>query len=285
MTRVAPDSDEAKRIDGALGAWRQGDLALDELWFVHVGDADVALSDAAAQSKEAGVQAFTSDVAGLVVVSQTCDLVRSCVTHPYVEVVPLVEVDDTHLLEVQRGRRPGRATLPSLAGARLVADLDRVMTLEKSVVATWTRTAGYVDDADGRRFAQALARKRVRFAFPDDFVAFARKLEERLKDKHDKNSDEGRGLRALREIRVQATPFWDAPQVAVFFWFIRNGEDADFEGKNWAELLADWLKRVPASGRFTSVDGQVAALEDMSAQEYVDSDPFDLDHLSAGAGQ
>lgn len=285
MTRIAPDSDEAKRIDGALGAWRQGDLALEERWFVHVGDPNVALSDAAAQSEEAGIQAFTSDVAGLVVVSQTCDLVRSCVTHPYVEVAPLVEVDETHLLEVQRGRRPGRATLPSLAGARLIADLDRVMTLEKSVVATWTRTAGYVDDADGRRFAQALARKRVRFAFPDDFVAFARKLEERLKDKHDKNSDEGRGLRALREIRVQATPFWDAPQVAVFFWFVRNGEDADFEGKNWADLLADWLKRVPASGRFTSVDGQVAALEDMNAQEYLDSDPFDLDHLSAGAGQ
>jgi hypothetical protein len=285
VTRVAPDSDEAKRIDGALGAWRQGDLALDELWFVHVGDAAVALSDAAAQSEEAGVQAFTSDVAGLVVVSQTCDIVRSCVTHPYVEVAPLVEVDEKRLLEVQRGRRPGRATLPSLAGARLVADLDRVMTLEKSVVATWTRTAGYVDDADGRRFAHALARKRVRFAFPDDFVAFARKLEERLKDKHDKDSDEGRGLRALREIRVQATPFWEASQVAVFFWFIRNGEDADFEGENWAALLAHWLKRLPASGRFKSVDGQVATLEDMSAQEYLDSDPFDLDHLSTGFAQ
>lgn len=283
MTRVAPDSNEAKRIDAALGAWRQGDLALDELWFVHVGDAGVALSDAAAESGEAGVQAFTSDVAGLVVVSQTCDIVRSCVTHPFVEVAPLVEVDETHLIEVQRGRRPGRATLPSLAGARLVADLDRVMTLEKSVVATWTRTAGYVDDADGRRFAQALARKRVRFAFPDDFVDVARKLDERLKDKHDKNSDEGRGLRALREIRVQATPFWEAPEVAVFLWFIRNGEDADFESKNWAGLLADWLKRLPASGRFKTVDGQVASLEDMTAQEYIDSDPLDLDHLSTGA--
>jgi hypothetical protein len=91
---------------------------------------------------------------------------------------------------------------------------------------------------------------------------------------------------ALRRAPVKASAVncEPAPQVAVFFWFIRNGEEADFEGKNWAELLADWLKRVPASGRFTSVDGQVAALEDMNAQEYLDSDPFDLDHLS-GAGQ
>lgn len=42
------------------------------------------------------------------------------------------------------------------------------MTVEKSIVAMWIRTPRYTHDADGRAFAQALARKRVRFAFPDE---------------------------------------------------------------------------------------------------------------------
>lgn len=279
MGTLAPDSDEAKRIDASLREWRQGDLALEESWFVHVGDGAVPLSEAAAQA-ESGVQALKSEVLGLVVVTQTCDIVRSCVTRPYVEVAPLVRVSDDDLQQVKRGRRPAHATLPTLENDLLVADLDRVMTVEKSILASWKRTPGFTRDADGRAFAQALARKRVRYAFPDDFTSLARKLQARLGDKHDKNTHEGRGLRALREIRVCASPSWDGGSTEIFFWFIRNDTDATLEGKSWADLLKDWLKLVPAAGRFTSVEGQVVTLQEMTAEDYVDSDPLDLDHLS-----
>lgn len=283
MATLASDSDESKRIDAALKEWRQGDVALDEPWFVHVGDPAAPLSDAAAEADAEGIQALTSEVVGLVVVTQTCDIVRSCTVRPYIEVAPLVRVDADDLHAAQRGRRPAHATLPTLVQASLVADLDRVMTVEKSIVATWKRTPGYTNDADGRAFAQALARKRVRFAFPDDFTTLAKKLQSRLLDKHDKNTDEGRGLRALREIRVHGAPSWGASQVDIFFWFIRSADEADFEGKSWADLLKEWLKLVQTSGRFKSVEGQVVALEDMNAAEYVDSDPLDLDHLSGGS--
>jgi len=197
-------------------------------------------------------------------------------------VVPLVRVSAGALQAVQRGRRPAYATLPALLQASLVADLDRVMTVEKSIVSSWRRTPGYTNDADGRAFAQALARKRMRFAFPDDFTTFARKLQDRLAEKHDKSTSEGHGLRTLREIRVQAAPSWDAPQVDVFFWFVRSENDVQFEGKSWADLLREWLKLVPASGRYKSVLGQVVSLEDMTAAQYVESDPLDLEHLSSG---
>jgi hypothetical protein len=190
-----------------------------------------------------------------------------------------VETDD--LVAIQRGRRPALATLPALASRSLAVDLDRVMTVEKSLMAKWKRTPGYTSAADGRAFAQALARKRVRFAFPDDFTELARKLQARLVDKHEKNTDEGRGLRALREIRVQASPTWDASPVALLFWFVRHDADIDFEGRNWADLLKEWLKLVPKSGRFTEIDGQVAYLEEMTGADYVGSDPLDLDHLSS----
>ena len=286
MATFVPDSGEAKRIDAALDEWRQGDLALDESSFVHVGDASAPLTEAAAQAEDAGlagIQALTSEVAGLVVITQTCDIIRTCTSRPYVEVAPLMKVSPEDLHTVKRGRRPAHATLPSLEELLLVADLDRVMTVEKSVVATWKRTPGCADDAAARVFAQALARKRVRFAFPDDFATFAKKLQSRLSDKHDKATDEGRGLRALREIRVHAAPSWDAPEINLFFWFVRHDGDADFEGRRWADLLAQWLELVPADGRFAPVAGQVVTLRDMTAEDYVDSDPLDLDHLSTGA--
>jgi hypothetical protein len=106
------------------------------------------------------------------------------------------------------------------------------------------------------------------------------KLQRRLVDKHDKESVEGRGLRALREIRVRAAPSWDAAEVEILFWFVRNEEEVIFEGKSWPDLLNSWLKLAPASGRFKAVEGQVVVLEDMTARDYVESDPLDLDHLS-----
>lgn len=284
MAVFALNADEVTRIDASLRDWRQGDLALDETWFVHVGNGASPLTEVAAEAP-GGVQALTSEVHGLVVVTQTCDVVRSCSSRPYIEVAPLVPVDQETWHQVKRGRRPAYATLPALEKELLVADLDRVMTVEKSIVTSWQRTPGFTLDEDGRAFAQALARKRVRFAFPDDFTAFAKKLQSRLGDKHDKETDEGRGLRALREIRVCASPSWEATAAELFFWFIRDDADVSHEGKSWAELLREWLKLVPASGRFASVEGQVVTLADMTGEDYVMSDPLDLDHLSVVGGR
>lgn len=268
--------------DKALEPWRQGDCAVGEHWFVHRFNKLFAVTDAARVAAEAGADLAEQEVLGFAVVTQTCDIVRSCAERPFIELCPLVEVDGDRLLEIQRGRRPSYAFVPMLSARRLVADLDRVMTVEKPLIAAWERTPGWSTDAEARAFALALARKRVRFAFPNDFTRFARKLQSRLTDKHQKNTDEGRGLRALDEIRVHASPSWNAPQVDLFFWFVRKESDADFEGKNWADLLKEWLKLIPNSGRFKSIEGQVVTLQDMNAGEYVDSDPLDLDHLSTG---
>jgi hypothetical protein len=189
-------------------------------------------------------------------------------------------VNDVVLHDVQRGRRPNLASLPGLDGRMLVVDLDRIMTVEKSIAARWKRTPGPSSDADGRAFARALSRKRERFAFPDDFTELVAKLTSRLKDKHEKGTEEGAALRALHEIRVQASPSWDAPAVSLFFWFIRDEDQLTPATKRWDELLDGWLKLVPESGRFSEVEGEVVDLAGMTAAQYVESDQFDLDHLS-----
>ena len=285
MTAESEPEPRVTSVDHVLSAWRQGDCVLGEHWFAHRLDKSFAVTDAGRVAAEADADLAEQQVLGLVVVKQTCDVVRSCTERPYVEVCPLVEVDDGRLREIQRGRRPSYAFVPLVAERKLAADLDRVMTVEKPLVATWERTPGWTTDAEARAFAPALARKRVRFAFPDDFTKLVRKLQKRLEEKHDRESVEGRALGALREIRVSAAPSWDAASCELSFWFVRNGEDVDCEGKGWGDLVESWLKLAPESGRFTKIYGQVTTLEDLRAADYVDSDPLDLDHLSSGAGE
>lgn len=280
---LAPDSPDVLRINAALSDWRQGDLALDEHWFTHVADATNALTIESAQAGE-GLQAITVEVEGLVVVTQSCDVVRSCSERPFVEVSPLVQVPAAAISDIARGRRPAYAIVPAVKSRSLVADLDRVMTVEKAVVASWARTAGCMTDQERRDFAQALVRKRARAAFPDDFVEIAAKLLKRFQGKHDKDSDEGRALRALREIRVRAAPSWNANQVEVTLWYVPESGEVDFEGRGWNEYLDAWRKLIVATGRFTKIDGVVRPLEDLTAKDYVESDPLDLDHLSTRDG-
>ena len=227
-----------------------------------------------------GSDVVETEVRGFMVLTQTCDISRDCGERPYIEVSPLVEVDELVLGEIERCRRPNYAFIPGLAKRQLVADLDRVMTVEKTVVASWERVEGCRTDRDIRRLSEVLARKRARVAFPDDFSCFAGALVSRMSSKHDKESDEGRALRALREIRVRAEPSWDAEKVRLIFWFIREDELLDFESQSWATFLEAWEARVAPKGRFVEVEAAVKALQDLTAKEYVESDPLDLDYLT-----
>ena len=217
-----------QEVDTALKEWSQGDCVLGKQWFVYrfnpqrpltIDSANVAQDQVDLTESEVIAE---SEVKGFAVITQTCDIVRSCKDRPFIELAPLVEViDEKRLHEIERSRRPQYAYIPGVAKFNLVADLDRVMTVEKAVILEWERIAGCKNDQDIRALRQALARKRIRFAFPDDFIRFANKLQKRMQDKHDKASDEGEALRALREIRVRAEPSWNAQEVTLMFWFIR----------------------------------------------------------------
>jgi hypothetical protein len=276
---LSEDADDSRTalIDRALAVWRQGDVALDEKWFVQVGDGSSPLTTAAAKAG-AGVQALTVECEGLVVVSQTCDVVRACTDRPYVEVSPLIRVDTEEAARALKGYLPARG--PIAISPYLVADLDRTMTVEKAVVAAWGRTPGWKSDAESRRFAQALARKRKRFAFPDDLVGAIAKLRKRLLDKNGRNSDEGRAVTALVEIRATAAPSWDARSCEVFLTFVRPEVTPEIADQRWAEHLDAWLKLCEPTGAITSIDGAVLPLSVLTAQDYIESDQLDLDHLS-----
>lgn len=273
----------AADVDAALKDWRQGDCVLRDQWFVHRFDPALPLTAEARGSTGEDVNLVESEVVGMAVVSQTCDIARSCgeergEPRPFVEACPLVEVPEETLESIKRRERPRYAYLPALAERRLVVDLDRTMTYEKSVIAKWHRTPGLSSDEDARDFARALARKRNRPAFPDQLVRLLQPLRDTIKKKHGKETPEGLALRSLREIRASARPNWDAPVVRVHLWFIYSDEDSKVRA-DWSDLVAKWLAVVPGNNRF-EIEGSCTQLGDMTGADYVFSEPLDFDHIS-----
>jgi hypothetical protein len=268
-------------LDAALETWRQGDFVIGPLGFIIRFDPELPLRPGDQEASD--VDLYEDDVEGLVVLTQTCDVVRKSRDRPYVEVGPLVRVKDEAALEtIKRGTSPRYAYLPGAAPRMLVADLERVMTVEKGLLAKWAREAGCPTDQDQRNFAEALARKRARFAFPNDFVSLVEDLRARITQKHDKGSAEGALLRSIREIRVTATPRWDATPLSLMFWFIVI-EGMSPTADELRQQCKAWIGKLNPNGRFSSIDYDIVALGDISAREYLSSDRLDLDHLSNGA--
>ena len=281
---------EVENINLKLRDWRQGDVSLSSgLESVHLADLSRPHSPQSIQAAQrlSSEETASSDsatpildvVAGIVMLSQTCDVIRDCKERPFVEVAPLVKLPEQVVAEVRKLRRPVFAYVPATAARFLVADLDRPMTVEKSIVARWDRIPGWTTEREIRDFALALSRKRARFAFPDDFVRAAQKLQRRLVDKHNKLSPEGDYLRALREIRVQAFPSWNGGQVHLGWWFIKDA-DPDVGPAQWCTMVADWTGLFDQTGRFDVSNYTVCRLEEMTARDYVDSVRLDLDYLS-----
>jgi hypothetical protein len=259
--------------------WRQGDCVLGEQDFIYRILATMPLVkasvDAVAVDPMAEVVAQT--VEGLMVISQSCDIVRPTVGRPFVEVAPLVQLPDPEFREVALGARPQYVTVSSLRAGKLAADLDRVMTVEKSLLSSWARHPGCSGDSERRLLGKQLARKRYRAALPDEFAPWFKPLRNRLSRLDGSSAADALVFSELEEIRVQATPSWGAAQMDIFIWFILKD---DAPNRDRSEILEAWLAKIPPNGVFISRTGRITHYSDMTALEYIDSDPLDLDHMS-----
>ena len=281
---------QRQAINQSLAAWRQGDVSFDAgIESLHFADISIPHSPWSIRefrrlsSSNLPVPGSTTPirhaVEGLVILSQTCDVIRDCVDRPFVEVAPLVQLNALIVEETRLLKRPSFGFVPATENRCLVADLDRPLTIEKSIVARWNRVAGCNTEEEIRDFALALSRKRSRFAFPDDFVLAARNMQRRFVSKHNKRTSEGSHLRALKEIRVRAAPSWIGEHVALNWWFIKASEPDSAEIA-WADLAEEWLSLFDHTGRFVVDTPIVCRLEDMTARDYVESVLLDLDQLS-----
>ena len=278
---------EITQNNAALAKRRQGDFFVAEnLFFIHLADLTQPLSaeslEIASERVSAGesleVEGVASAVPGYVVVTQTCDLVRDCKKRSLVELCPLVEVEETVLNEIRLLRRPAFAFIPGGAEKRLVADLDRIITVEKAVLRHCDFVCGCRDDPERRAFSDALARHRNRPALPTDFNECMGAIKDHLKKIHRSNDAEGLLIRSIGEIRVTASPSWAAEKPHIFFWFFLRADEAP-PTTDLSQYIDNWLALFSPSAKY-DVEGVVCRLEEMKASEYVGSDRMDLDQLS-----
>lgn len=270
-----------QELTAILQDWCQGDCVLGPQAFVFAFDPGFRVTDASKLIADATQSPYVEEeVDGLVVLSQTCDIVKSVALRPFVEVAPLVKKEDAELKQIAKGSRPQFATVPGVSGDQLVADLDRTMTIEKPILATWKRIRGCRDDHEKRLFSNALARKRVRAALPNDFVELIRPLQEICKKRHGKDSPIGRSLEAISEIRVQPHPSWNCSEpIKVKFLFLLPPEfDQTFRAEVDREL-SQIMTAIPESEKY-ELDHSIGSYFELSAAEYIGSDRLDLDYLS-----
>jgi hypothetical protein len=281
---VSPD--EIAAIDRCLREWRQGDVVIGSaLSFVHVADLDAPSTPAAEAllaTRGNGERFFyvSVDIEGFVVLSQTCDIVRSCAKRPYVEVCPLVTVGSDQIGHLQSGRLGRFAALPALENRAAAADLERVMTVEKGLLAQLdgSRRSGVTTAAQIRIFAETLARKRSRAAFPDSLVAALQRMQRRIQSAHDQANAMGNFLRATREIRVQIDPAGGGDGLILKLLFVFDGEaniptDAQ-------ELVDELTSLVTRDATIDDIEARPVSLDSLSAATYLATDRLDLDHIS-----
>jgi hypothetical protein len=259
----------------SLIQWRQGDFSRDCQSFVYVDYPD---DDGSGLSFEA-FEEQAEEIKGLVVVSQTCDIVREPEDRPYVEVCPLVQVDERQLQEAIRGTSPQFAIVPSVSDQGFVADLDRVMTIGKTLLATWAHEQGCSTDEQRAKFAQSLERKRGRFAFPNEFTLALSGFRRRIYEKYRKDGVVGQTLRSLFEIRVRGAPDWDSEQIEIMFLFIMKDSA---NRKDVAGLAEDLVSKVTLPPNYTYSEPEFIAgyLSDITARDYLESFHLDYEHLS-----
>jgi hypothetical protein len=180
-------------------------------------DACVVLADASAPmdaiSREVQLDLGVTDgllvvpqpVDEVVLLSQTCDLQETTERQYHCLVAPVIAADPAFVREVSRGHRPGFAALPWLGKDR-VADLARITTLERAAVAERPVIAGPHSSQEQVDFSEAVSRFLTRTALPDEIVAVLRPFVKKMKAKAGKNSDEGRCVDRLLEVRIEADP-------------------------------------------------------------------------------
>ena len=303
-----------------LSECRQGDvLSLrHQVWLAHGG---LPSTEYARKHAPAGTLSGMYEDAphGHAILTQTCDLVpRPGRDRPFVALAPLVQLHGNELNQGRRGRMTRFAHVPAFGDGSYFADLDRITTIETGVLLLQDRTPGLSDDEQRNAFARAVARMFERFAFPDDLSRSLSKWRDHVVSKHDKErSPEGTLFREAVDVRVSATPAWDADPVSVVVTVLfpagflppvgteadpAIGDVAALSGLSAAEIaqqlcagVADathgvllcerlqrlWSEQCDCVGVVDEIDFELVGTDDMTVDSYLRSFSFDLEFLSS----
>ena len=273
-----------------MDEWRQGDvLSVRELTVVGAAMKGPRRLLSVLARRHPPFAPYQEVVEALVIVTQSCDIVRSPSERPYLQVAPLVRLGGDQKAHAIKGSIPRFAAIPTL-GDDVFVDLDRIMTVSKNAAIKWTRRSTALSADQARALSASIARFFGRPAFPNDFVEATDKLRKRMVDRHGKRSEEGSAVTALYEIRVRAVPSWDGAEVKSILYFIVPAEESvGIDGSTqlteafWEDKVRSWENLCAPKGRVKEVICVPITYADMDALTYRSSDPFDVEYLSTSS--
>lgn len=309
-------------VDAAIQDWRQGDV-IRGTPFAYLADLDrpiTAASKALSKDGSKGVRVVKTKAIGLVLISQTCDIVaKSASAAPFVDAAALVKIEGIAASEAIAGDRPRYVHLPQI-GKNWFADLDQVLTLEKGLLVGLSHEHGVEGDHEASAFGTAIGRKYSRFAFPDDVHLAFEILQKRVRSRYRRpNSPEGALLTRVQQIRVSAQPNWQSSQISVTITFILPaGElvndhvapvataatavwlanerglpaiaerlfaatDPGDKAVLWGKLVDQWAQLCVPQGVVSDVVAEVVCADEYSVARLWSSERMDLDYLSITA--
>lgn len=252
-----------------LKEWRQGDLIL----------APFSLPVVSARDDEQSKIVRLIAEHGVAIVSQSCDVVKGTENCPYVQVAPLIPVEEDEASQILRGKRPRLVIIPGLEGKGLAIDLDACATVHKDAIASEKRFCGCPDDGAQACLGKALARHRGRFAFPDDFNdEVAAPIAEWISEKYKKQSPQGDLIQSIVEVRV-TTDNWANPGFLTLHLLCNNPLPAVWP-KEWHDAIERVAQKASASKKYPDVDIVLTTFDEISAAEYRASFELDWDGLS-----
>lgn len=256
---------------------------------------------------------FQSGSAEFVVVTQTCDL-QPHKRPTHVTVGPLVSLDPTRgLSRMRRGDNPRYVHVPA-AGESKFVDLTRIAAIPSQWLGDVELKKGLQDIDEQRRFAHSVGRWFSRYPFPDALHESLRPLLESIKKKHDKEeSPEGQAFDLIRQVRVRASPSWEAPKYSISVILILDhlqlapiGE-GDQNIETWAAEQSDttvlakrllgtddprardplwnrlaelWAEKCQPNEEVESVSAEVVDWREFGMDQQAISERLDLDYLS-----
>jgi len=273
-----PESDED--LLARLAEWQQGDFSLDCGDFLYRD-----ISEPTDEGDDDGGAVLDSDVVGFAVISQTCDVVREPERIPYLSVCPMVVIDKARIGQVERGQAPRFGLLSSTPDG-VVVDFSRTMSVTKSLLTSWKRKRGCQDESQQLEFARALETFFGRFAFPDSFVESVSSLRRAILSKYPKgHSDLGKAVRSIREIRVLPHGSWST-ETTISITFIavldNEGERELADREEIRKQIWPKIRAIEWQGPFSLHENglYLTTLADLSAAEYLNSYPLDVNSLS-----
>ena len=272
-----------------LAGWRQGDVVTTPVpvaaphWTRGRLPRTAGLRQLLSRSRPSALPAHRE----WVVITQTCDLVRPASTRPYLQLAPVIRLGGDELVMAQKHHTPHHVAVPQV-GPDAFADLDEVLTVEKTHAAGLQVGGSLPGPNAEREFATAVARHYGRPALPDELNEAMAKLKDLMVKRHGKLSPEGSAVTDLLEIRVGAVPSWDSPHVRVVLYFIHPEEPhVGIDGKTlldeaaWERWIASWGKLFEATGTLRECVALPITYGEMDALTYRSTDILDLEHLSA----